>query len=454
MPTREYRIKIVGAQYAANPDYLYGDQETEEMWTRTIGLLTDLQKMRPRVVLKAEPTNPKDEKAVMARAKGRKIGYVSSHQRDLVQSVLSQTDCGMVMAEVNEVVIDKHGFLFVILKCEEDVKPRIEDTRIDWSICEKDIPLLSPTEGMQAEDEAAFVLEKELLPKLAAVDLDELKEYLDLWIQNSRHDVSSEANMKRMLFIELLENDERQEVRQMADLLKHQRTGMCSHKSIEERTRTWWYELVGSAEATSLWNRWYNYVGGDYKSGLIKIDDILGQLPGRLYYDIGHLDLFFSRLYYMNVPSKALKSIISMLIIREKTCRKLKIDMKPLIADDYQKSVSSSDLLTMEEMTKLFLKFPTKIALGLYGGASTLLAGHPAWQKSAPDIKEKILSKEELLEARQEKLMDNMEKAAQKTTIQNNVYPQAGSTANVGCKLQSPEFKVLPNNHNQDKTLE
>ena len=63
-------FKILGAQYVANPDYKFGDPETPEMWARTIGLLSDLRDMRPRVVLKPEPMNPNDPLAVMARAMG------------------------------------------------------------------------------------------------------------------------------------------------------------------------------------------------------------------------------------------------------------------------------------------------------------------------------------------------------------------------------------------------
>ena len=55
----EYTIKILGAQYAANPDYKFGDPETPEMWARTIGMLSNLRDMKPRVVLKLEPTNPR-----------------------------------------------------------------------------------------------------------------------------------------------------------------------------------------------------------------------------------------------------------------------------------------------------------------------------------------------------------------------------------------------------------
>ena len=59
----DYTFKILAVQYAANPDYKFGDPETPEMWARTIALLTELRDMRPRVVLKAEPTNPNDELA-------------------------------------------------------------------------------------------------------------------------------------------------------------------------------------------------------------------------------------------------------------------------------------------------------------------------------------------------------------------------------------------------------
>lgn len=49
------------------------------------------------------------------------------------------------------------------------------------------------------------------------------------------------------------------------------------------------------------------------------------------------------------------------------------------------------------------------------------------------------------LEARQDqRLADAMEKVAERPTTQNIVYPQDGSTANVGCEMQSPEFKMFP----------
>ena len=65
----EYIIKILGVQFAANPDYRFGDPETPEMWAKTIALLTELRDTMPRVVLKAEPTNSHDNRAVMVRAR-------------------------------------------------------------------------------------------------------------------------------------------------------------------------------------------------------------------------------------------------------------------------------------------------------------------------------------------------------------------------------------------------
>lgn len=53
------------------------------------------------------------------------------------------------------------------------------------------------------------------------------------------------------------------------------------------------------------------------------------------------------------------------------------------------------------------------------------------------------------LESHQEKrLADAMEKVAERPTTMNNIYPQDGSTANVGCEMQNPEFKILPSIQN------
>ena len=419
----EYTFKILGVQYAANPDYKFGDPETPEMWARTISLLSDLRDMMPRLVLKLEPTNPNDHLAVMARAMGNKIGYVCKGHRDKVRKILRQSKRGMLAADISKVVVNKHGYLYFTLKCEEAVDDSTQEPGFDWSEWQTDIPLLPPMEALHTEEEAEFILEEELLPHLADINITELQTYLGIWMEGSRHDMSLEASRKRELYIKLLEESTRDEVRELAGELKHQSGSMCCRHRLEERTLEWWPRLVDSVEASNMWNRWCEQTKGQMWGGLQLIDDLLRQLPGNLYQNIGHMEAIFSQLYYLCIPRTALTSILSLLVLRERTCRELSIEMRPMVEADYEKCTPESNKFSMKDLASSFLKFPTKIALGMFGGVSTLLAWHPEWQKHAPQIEEQILAKQKEQQDRQEqkqdKVLDSMEKAANKPTTQN-----------------------------------
>ena len=80
----------------------------------------------------------------------------------------------MLAGEIDNVVIYKHGYLFIILKCKEPADIRPQSSDIHWNVGQTDFPQRSPTEAMQTEDETAFVLEEELLPRLEDVNLSEL----------------------------------------------------------------------------------------------------------------------------------------------------------------------------------------------------------------------------------------------------------------------------------------
>ena len=54
-----------------------------------------------------------------------------------------------------------------------------------------------------------------------------------------------------------------------------------------------------------------------------------------------------------------------------------------------------SDKISADDLTAAFLRFPTNLALGLFGSVSTLLAQNPTWLKYSPNIQEKILAKQE-----------------------------------------------------------
>ena len=464
----EYCIKILGAQYAANPDYKFGDPETPEMWARTIDMLSTLRDMRPRVVLKLEPTNPNDHLAVMARAMGNKIGYVCKGQRNKVRTMISQSKRGMLAADIGEVVVNKHGYLFVTLKCQEAVDDSTQEPGFDWSGWQTDIPLLPPMDALHAEEEAEFILEEELLPHLMDVNITELQTYLGIWMEGSRHDMSHEASRQRELYIKLLEESPRGEVRELANELKHQSGSMCCRHRLEERTLEWWPRLVDSDEAADMWGRWREQTQGQLWGGLQLIDDLLRQLPGNLYQNISHMEALFSQLYYLCIPREALTTILSLLVLRERTCRELGIEMRPMAEADYEKCLPESGKFSMKDLASSFLKFPTKIALGMFGGVSTLLAWHPEWQKSAPKIEEQILAQQKEQQDRQEqkqdKMIETLKKGTNKIIIngdivegdkvdEKNVMPHVGNFK-PEIQTQTMNMPLHPMGQNEQELLE
>ena len=54
-----------------------------------------------------------------------------------------------------------------------------------------------------------------------------------------------------------------------------------------------------------------------------------------------------------------------------------------------------TDKITIDDLTEAFLRFPTDLALGLFGSVSTLLVHNVTWVKYSPHIREKILAKYE-----------------------------------------------------------
>ena len=416
-------IKILGVQFAANPGYKFGDPETEEMWMRTITLLTELRDRKPRVVLKAEPTNPHDEKAVMARAMGQKIGYVNRDQRDEVRQLLRLSKRGMLGAEVDEVVIGNHGYLYITLQCEETATTDQQEAGFNWQGWHTDIPLLLPTEELNAEEEAAFVLEEDLLPRLNEVNINELQDYLNIWMENSRHDMSQEACWQRQQYIRQLAESDRSEVRMMAQELEHQGACMCNRHRMEERVMEWWPRLVDSDEADNMWIRWRQQTNGQLWEGLRQIDEKLRLLPGNLYESIGQMETVFSQLYYLNIPRETLNSILALLVLREKTCHELGIEMRPMTEADYANGESDGDSISMNDFSESFQKLPTNTAWSLYSGMFTLLGWNHKWLKNSPMFHQQILAKQQELQDRQEqkqnKIIDSMEKVANKPTTQN-----------------------------------
>ena len=338
MAKKEYRFKISGVHYAANPEAETKRlPDTEEMHVRTRELLTKIDRERPLVSLFAEPTNLFNPDCIMAFSRGKRIGRVADECVGEVKSLLAQSEDPILFARVEDVTIKEHGHLTVVVEAEEltNILP-LQSSAIEWDMwLRDDMVRLSPHQQVLAEKEAYYLLKSQLMTNVDGADITDLKIYLGLWMEGSCHDLSRETREARTQFIAQLEKAQNKEVRLLNEPLKQQRTSMCGRMALIERTSEWWTERLESEEMKRLWTQWWLVNEGRLWGGLRDIDELLRQLPGQLYNDIGKRDVVLSRLYYMQTPRKALDAILTLLMLRELTCRQLGIEMKPMIESEY-----------------------------------------------------------------------------------------------------------------------
>ena len=338
MAKKEYRFKISGVHYAANPEAETKRlPDTEEMHVRTRELLTKIDRERPLVSLFAEPTNLFNPDCIMAFSRGKRIGRVADECVGEVKSLLAQSEDPILFARVEDVTIKEHGHLTVVVEAEEltNILP-LQSSAIEWDMwLRDDMVRLSPHQQVLAEKEAYYMLKSQLMTNVDGADITDLKIYLGLWMEGSCHDLSRETREARTQFIAQLEKAQNKEVRLLNEPLKQQRTSMCGRMALIERTSEWWTERLESEEMKRLWTQWWLVNEGQLWGGLRDIDELLRQLPGQLYNDIGKRDVVLSRLYYMQTPRKALDAILTLLMLRELTCRQLGIEMKPMIESEY-----------------------------------------------------------------------------------------------------------------------
>ena len=338
MAKKEYRFKISGVHYAANPEAETKRlPDTEEMHVRTRELLTKIDRERPLVSLFAEPTNLFNPDCIMDFSRGKRIGRVADECVGEVKSLLAQSEDPILFARVEDVTIKEHGHLTVVVEAEEltNILP-LQSSAIEWDMwLRDDMVRLSPHQQVLAEKEAYYMLKSQLMTNVDGADITDLKIYLGLWMEGSCHDLSRETREARTQFIAQLEKAQNKEVRLLNEPLKQQRTSMCGRMALIERTSEWWTERLESEEMKRLWTQWWLVNEGQLWGGLRDIDELLRQLPGQLYNDIGKRDVVLSRLYYMQTPRKALDAILTLLMLRELTCRQLGIEMKPMIESEY-----------------------------------------------------------------------------------------------------------------------
>lgn len=411
----EYRIKISGVHYGANGDSVAGQKETAEMTARTLDLLRWVDRERQIVTLAPDPANPIHKDAIKARSRGRKIGRVAKEDVKKTWDLLRQSGKPMLMARVSEVVIREHGYIVVTVDADE-LQPTMPATspEVEWQQWMSDLPLLPPSELLEKEDEAAFMLDSLYMSNLDGADTEDLKFYLDLWTEGSRHDLSYEACQKRSEYIRCLESAQDKDTRQLAEPLKEQGRRMCERAFLDEHATVWWAERMKSADVKELWQTWKLKNENMLWLGLRRIDSLLRQLPGELYKDIGHMDAVLSRLYYMDTPRKAFQSILALMMLRELTCRELGIEMRPMTEVEYQQDGRISNPMDMPTTIGRVVAFgETRCDRGQKQTIELLVHWlRDDYEQSHPQ------ELEALAEDTQAKLAEAIEKAANKPTTQ------------------------------------
>ena len=337
MNETEYRLQISGVHYAANPEAEAGMPDTEEMHVRTRELLSRIDRERPLVTLFAEPSNLFNPDCVVAVSRGARIGRVCDDLVGLAKSLLAQSEEQILVARVEEVAIQEHGYLIVSVKAEKLTKMEpLKSLGFKWDNWMKDdMPRLAPHKDSLAEKEAYYILKNQLLTKVDEANFEDLQIYIGLWLKGGRHDLSREARDARTELIARLEAAYRDEVRQLNIPLKKQRNSICGRTALNEHATKWWTERLESEDMNRLWLQWWMVNEGKLWEGLRDIDQKLRELPGCLYLDIGKRDVVLSKLYYMLTPRKALEAVITVLMLRELTCNQLGIEMKPMIESEY-----------------------------------------------------------------------------------------------------------------------
>lgn len=411
----EYRIKISGVHYGANGDSVAGQKDTAEMTARTLDLLRWVDRERQIVTLAPDPANPIHKDAIKARSRGRKIGRVAKEDVKKTWDLLRQSGKPMLMARVSEVVIREHGYIVVTVDADE-LQPTMPATspEVEWQQWMSDLPLLPPSELLEKEDEAAFMLDSLYMSNLDGADTEDLKFYLDLWTEGSRHDLSYEACQKRSEYIRCLESAQDKDIRQLAEPLKEQGRRMCERAFLDEHATVWWAERMKSFDVKELWQTWKLKNENMLWLGLRRIDSLLRQLPGELYKDIGHLDVVLSRLYYMDTPRKAFQSILALMMLRELTCRELGIEMRPMTEVEYQQDGRISNPMDMPTTIGRVVAFgETRCDRGQKQTIELLVHWlRDDYEQSHPQ------ELEALAEDTQAKLAEAIEKAANKPTTQ------------------------------------
>lgn len=320
------RIKIVGVQFAANPEHKKGTPMTAEEKQRTIDFLTTLDRKRPRVSIKPAPTNEYDKDAFVVRFLSKKVGYVrdSDDYKAKAHAALEASGKGYFNARVVEVLIADNGYFDVEVDMKETpLVPVLHEDR--WSMWNPGWPLFPMTEEMLCVEDALCMINDE------ENDDEDLREYANVLMTNARHALWRDAKEGLESIVRMLEAREGDEMRHLARDIEHLLSGMCNDRRLCERRERWLPEMLSSPEAETAWVSWLHQKQADTRElepiemtlWLGEVETILASIPALAPCAADDDAMLLSRAYYTLIPQDKLRQMLTGFVVRKRLRERL-----------------------------------------------------------------------------------------------------------------------------------
>ena len=184
---------------------------------------------------------------------------------------------------------------------------------------------------------------------LSEVGTDELRLYLDHWLSAVRYNQSREVQKEMMELISILSADKREEVRLMAADIDHLRTKKGTKEILEEMAGTWWSDMLSHRTVNDSFSVVKQRCQNDRRQLLLilgKVEQLMQDMPGNLYNDVGDVYEFFSHLGYLAPPMRALSGVLSLLAVRTLICNELGLSQEPFFGDRVEAITDTNQIPT------------------------------------------------------------------------------------------------------------
>lgn len=324
------RIKIVGVQFAANPEHIQGTPMSKNEEQKTLSLLTQLQTQKPEVTLRLDPQNTTDHDAIVVRFHSRKVGYVRNTPENKARAHAALQKAGHVRARVVQVEVMPQGWFYVELPLQESVQIRDVITS-PWEGWEPNVPPMPLTEQMKMVDDAVDELHYLLMQPQHPRLVEELTVYVQVICTHGRHVLCNRVKRELEQCCLLLEGMEGKEIRLLSEVLEHHLVGMCSDTRLAERRTQWLPLLQLSNEAETTWHNWLHTVNADigeanrdfYMCWLADVDYTLANIPAIAPCQSDDDTTLLTRAYYTNITQQAMQKLLALIVVRHRLQAKM-----------------------------------------------------------------------------------------------------------------------------------